>query len=151
MRITYQDIKDLEPCYDPVKYIPKTWEGTLQDVLDLQDVPVNDRLWVVLLCISEDKDADFGRWCALQVADMWDCPPLVLEYLKTGEGQTSALLMATNSEDRGLMACKSAINAARVTPFTPFCASYAARAYDSAYADREEMERQQIEYLRGLV
>ena len=26
----------------------------------------------------------FARWCALQVASNWDCPPVVLEFLQTG-------------------------------------------------------------------
>ena len=26
----------------------------------------------------------FARWCALQVADLWDAPELVIEYLATG-------------------------------------------------------------------
>lgn len=27
----------------------------------------------------------FARWCALQVAHLWDCPPVVLQYLETGD------------------------------------------------------------------
>jgi hypothetical protein len=27
----------------------------------------------------------FGRWCALEVAHLWDMPPIVRQYLETGE------------------------------------------------------------------
>jgi hypothetical protein len=47
-QITYQDIVALDPCYEPSKYIPETWTGTVVDILDLDAVPANDRLWVVL-------------------------------------------------------------------------------------------------------
>lgn len=46
--ITYEDIKNLNPCEDPIQYIPKTWEGTVLDILNLEQVPGRDRLWVVL-------------------------------------------------------------------------------------------------------
>ena len=46
--ITIQDLRDLDPCYDPTKYLPEDWKGNLIDILDVKDCPVKDRLWVVL-------------------------------------------------------------------------------------------------------
>ena len=45
---TIEDIRSWEPCYDPAKHLPEDWEGTALDILKLEDIPVGDRLWVVL-------------------------------------------------------------------------------------------------------
>jgi hypothetical protein len=47
-KITYADIKALNPCYDPIKYIPVTYKGTLKQILKLKNVPAKDRLWVAV-------------------------------------------------------------------------------------------------------
>jgi hypothetical protein len=41
--ITYKDIKDLTPCYDPNKYISDSWAGTLIDILKMKNVAPKDR------------------------------------------------------------------------------------------------------------
>lgn len=44
--ITYNEIKELTPCYDPIRYIPIDWTGTLIDILSMENIPAKDRLWV---------------------------------------------------------------------------------------------------------
>lgn len=39
--------------------------------------------------VTEELRA-WARWCALQVADLWDCPDVVRRYLETGEGHEEA-------------------------------------------------------------
>lgn len=46
MQITTEDIRALHPCYDPENYIPKDWSGTVIDILELEEVQQQDRLWV---------------------------------------------------------------------------------------------------------
>ena len=48
MKITYAQIKALDPCYDPSKFIPVDYEGTLIDILKMTNVPVKERLWIVV-------------------------------------------------------------------------------------------------------
>lgn len=48
MKISYHDIKQLGPCYDPIKYLPDTWRGTVIDILKMTNVPAKDRLWVAV-------------------------------------------------------------------------------------------------------
>ena len=37
---------------------------------------------------------EFARWCALQVIDLWDAPPIVKEYLQTGDEHMRAAAAA---------------------------------------------------------
>lgn len=74
--ITYSDIVAFGPCYDPVKYIPVDWKGTVIDILNIEECPVEDRLWVVL---HEDFiDARtlrlFAVWCAREALKLVDNP-----------------------------------------------------------------------------
>jgi len=67
--ITIQQIRELSPCYDPAKYLPENWEGTVIDILNIESCPIKDRFWVVL---REDFiDAKtlrlFAVWCARSV------------------------------------------------------------------------------------
>lgn len=41
------DIRELCPCYDPVKYLRESWTGDITDILRVADCPLRDRLWVV--------------------------------------------------------------------------------------------------------
>lgn len=61
----------------------------------LRDGPAPPRatvaaLWVHERCAWRCDVADvlvaWARWCALEVADQWDCPPQVRRHLQTGEG-----------------------------------------------------------------
>jgi len=58
-----KDIRDLDPCYDPVKYLSEDWEGSLLDILDVEDCPVVDKLWVVLKLLPDDMNKLFALDC----------------------------------------------------------------------------------------
>jgi hypothetical protein len=47
-KLTIDEIRSWEPCYDPARYLPADWSGTALDILALTAVPPEDRLWVVL-------------------------------------------------------------------------------------------------------
>ena len=42
-------------------------------------------MWSLATFDATDLLKEFARWCALQVADLWDAPPNVLSYLETGD------------------------------------------------------------------
>ena len=46
MTHTINDIRNLEPCYDPAKYLPEDWTGAALDILNVDDCPAQDRLFV---------------------------------------------------------------------------------------------------------
>ena len=64
--LTIKDIRDLGPCYDPVKYLPKDWSGDVLDILDIKDCGFEDRLWVVTRFLSDRVNRLFAVYCARQ-------------------------------------------------------------------------------------
>ena len=75
-KITLQEIRELNPCYDPAKFLPENWTGTVIDILNVKECPANDRLWVVLR--EEFIDAKtlrlFAVWCAREALKLVENP-----------------------------------------------------------------------------
>lgn len=44
--ITIGDIRAAGPCYDPTRYLPEGWTGTIVDILEDERIPEGDRVWV---------------------------------------------------------------------------------------------------------
>ena len=73
---TLEDIRKLEPCYDPGKYAPEDWTGTALDILKAEQVPAEDRLWVAFHegWIDDKTMRLFAVWCARQALALVDNP-----------------------------------------------------------------------------
>ena len=73
---TIQDIRNLDPCYDPTRYAPEDWTGTALDVLKADNVPVEDRFWVVFHegWIDDKTLRLFAVWCAREALKLIDNP-----------------------------------------------------------------------------
>ena len=73
---TIQDIREMDPCYDPMQYLPEDWTGTALDILNVEDAPAQDRLWVV--ChqgwIDDRTLRLFAVWCARESMKLADNP-----------------------------------------------------------------------------
>ena len=67
-QFTIDDLRKFNPCYDPAKYLPEDWKGTVIDILNVTDCPANDRLWVVLRneFMTDKQLRLFAVWCARQ-------------------------------------------------------------------------------------
>ena len=63
---TIADIRSWGPCYDPNKYLPENWKGSTVDILKIQAIPAEDRLWVV--CREELIDSRTLRMFAVYCA-----------------------------------------------------------------------------------
>jgi hypothetical protein len=61
---TIENLRSLNPCYDPSRYLPENWEGTLMDILSIKDCWISDRIWAVLKLLPDQIAHDFGSWCA---------------------------------------------------------------------------------------
>ena len=112
---TIADIRMMHPCYDPVErgLCTEDWTGTVLDVLKFEDCPPEDRMWVAYhMDIPRELWSAWGRWCALQRIDDWDCPDVVREWLETGneEIRLAAGLAADSAAD--LAAGPAAMSAA---------------------------------------
>jgi hypothetical protein len=66
IKFSMKDVRRFGPCYDPIKYIPETWNGTVVDVLKMKNVPPQDKLWVV--CREELLDEGLLRRFAVAQA-----------------------------------------------------------------------------------
>jgi hypothetical protein len=75
-QITFQEIRELNPCYDPAKFLSEDWTGTVIDILNVKECPAEDRLWVVLR--EEFIDAKtlrlFAVWCAREALKLVENP-----------------------------------------------------------------------------
>ncbi len=140
-QITLQQIRDLSPCYDPKKYLPENWAGTVIDILNVEDCPANDRLWVVLRedFIDAKKLRLFAVWCAREALKLIDKPDQrsieacnVAERYANGEAtddELSAAYSAAYSAARSA-AYYAARDAARSAAYSAadFAADFAARS-----------------------
>lgn len=132
---TIEDIRKLNPCYNPSKFLPETWTGTALDILNVEACPAEDRLWVV--ChdgwIYDRTLRLFAVWCARQV-----------EHLMTDERSKTALNVAERyangqATDEELAAARAAAraaaNAAWAAENAAWAAENAARAAENAAWD----------------
>ena len=79
---------------------------------------------------------EFARWCALQVIDLWDAPPIVKEYLQTGDEHMRAAAWSAAGAAAGAAAARSAAGAAAGAAARAAAARYAAgsAAWAAAWA-----------------
>ncbi len=71
---TIQDIRDLDPCYDPVRFLPERWTGTVLDILDVVECPEADRIWVTVQLIDAKIAKLYAVWCVREVLALVDAP-----------------------------------------------------------------------------
>ncbi len=85
-KMTIENIREYNPCYDPGRFLPEDWQGTALDILQVTSCPPKDRLWVVTHpgWIDDIVLRQWTQWCALQVVDLWNAPNIVKKYLETG-------------------------------------------------------------------
>lgn len=117
---TYEHIKSWDPCYDPVKYISKDFKGTAIDILKMNQIPPQDRLWCVLRSeiVSEQAMRLFAVWVYRQtLVFLPNQDPRNIEAANVAERYANG--QASKEE---LIAAHAAANAA----------SYAAAAYHTA-------------------
>jgi hypothetical protein len=65
-QLTFQNILDMNPCskHTPSKYIPKTWTGTILDILRLKNVAPTEKLWVAYKVLDDKTLRLFAVACA---------------------------------------------------------------------------------------
>jgi hypothetical protein len=133
-QITLKKIRDLNPCYDPAKFLPENWTGTVVDILNVKDCPAEDRLWVVLR--EEFIDAKtlrlFAVWCAREALKLIENPDArSMEACNVAEKYANGL--ATNGELSA--AYSAAYSAASSAAFSAASsAAYSAASSAASYA-----------------
>jgi hypothetical protein len=139
-QLTYDLIKSFDPCYDPIKYIPLDWKGTVLDVLRNEDISVQDRFWCVLRkeCISEKVLRLFAVWCYRETLKFVGNPdPRSVECANVSErfalGKAS-LAELTDASASAYDASASAASASAASTSTYAASAYAASAASASAA-----------------
>ena len=118
-----------------------------RDICEFIQTEDNDKLVCSERTIIDRRDATkmlrkFARTCALDVAHLWDVPPVVLRYLKTGDGSARVAAWAAAraaardaARDAGAAAGTAAWDAAWVAAWDAawVAARVAARAAEEAW------------------
>ena len=73
-------------------------DGEIQTHGNQPDKIVGRRRKIVASIDATDLLREFARWCALQVAHLWDCPPVVSQYLETGDESIRAAAWAADRD-----------------------------------------------------
>ena len=104
------DIRALNPCYDPERHLPADWTGTIPDGLRLKNIPAEDRIWVAVRLIDKKTARLFAVWCARK-----------------------ALALVQNPDPRSVAACDVAERYAHGEASDKELASARASAWDAAW------------------
>ena len=135
---TIQDIRSWNPCYDPNRYLPEDWSGTAVDILNMEVIPPQDRLWVVLRekCIDSRTLRLFAVNCAKQaLARVPNPDPRSLVAIEVAERFANGLAIQeelARAADAAYAAAYAAHAAARAA--ADYAAARAAADYAAAYA-----------------
>jgi hypothetical protein len=88
------DLRELKPCYDPVRYLPEDWLGTVVDLLQVDACPPTDRIWIATKLIDEKTARLFFIWCVREDLKLTNTDPRAFEACDVAEryahGQATA-------------------------------------------------------------
>jgi hypothetical protein len=132
------DIRKLNPCYDPNRYLPENWQGTVADILRLEACPEKDRIWVAVRLIDDKTARLFAVWCAREALARVSNPDPrsiaacdVTERYAHGQATTEELAVA---EREARAAAREAWEVARAAAWPAWeVARVAAEAADAAW------------------
>jgi hypothetical protein len=161
--ITVSDIRGMNPCYDPSRYLKEDFEGTLIDLLKNEKIPAVDRLWVcVRQTLLTDKELQlYGLVCARMCEkyaiskEVKECNDVVERFLEgkatreelfaagsaAGSAARSAGFAAWSAESAARSAGSAARSAARFAESAARSAESAARSAGSAARSAESAAR----------
>jgi hypothetical protein len=169
--LTYQQIVGMGPCaaHHPDKYIPKTWEGTVIDLMDLPNVAATEKLWVLWRVLDERLLRFFAADCAdraLTYPANYTPDPRTLEAIRVvklyaaGNASRDELNRVCDAADAAYVAANVAANAAAANAAdyanaadaadaAAAAAAYAAYAADAHVVARQQERNLQLQRLRA--
>jgi hypothetical protein len=130
------DVDSWNPCYKAERHLPKGWRGTALTILDNDNIPSQDRLWVVLrnVLVSEKLMRLFAVWCARKAIKLLSNPdPSIVKACDVAErfanGQATGDELSAANSAANYAAYSAAYYAANSAAY--YAANYA--AYSAAY------------------
>jgi hypothetical protein len=154
-KLTIKDIRDLNPCYDPSVYLSEDWTGTVLYILEMDNVPAADRIWVVLRLIDRFTVEVFALDCAFAANSYAIATASAASAASAAAYAAAANSYATASAAAYAYAAASA--AASAAHYVAYSAdvysadAYSADAYSAAYAAAEKERERQIDALIFLI
>jgi hypothetical protein len=149
-KITLQNIRDLNPCYDPTKYLSKNWSGTIQDILLLEECPAVDRLWVAVRLLPKEIAEIFAIDCAFSAANI--AANVTAAYVADAAYAYAAAYAADAAADAAYAYAAYAAADAAYADAAAYAADAAAYVAADAAADATLQEREnQIDALIMLI
>ncbi len=160
--LTYQQIVGMGPCaaHHPDKYIPKTWEGTVIDLMDLPNVAATEKLWVLWRVLDERLLRFFAADCAdraLTYPANYTPDPRTLEAIRVvklyaaGNASRDELNRVCDAADAANVAANAAAanaadyaNAADAADAAAAAAAYAADAHVVARQQERNLQLQRL-------
>jgi len=144
---TLEQLRECKPCYDPVKYLPEGWKGTVIDILNIENCPAEDRIWMVTrkgLFYTDRELRLFACECAERALSRIENPdPRSVEAIRVARLYANG--EATKDE---LAAAYAAAAAAYAVAYAAAADAAAAAAAYTAVADAER--KWQIERLKEI-
>jgi len=124
---TIDDIRKMQPCYDPSRYLPEDWRGDAITILDDPYIPELDKIWVVRNWLPERTLRLFAVWCARRALSLVADPDPrsvaacdVAEKFANGEASKADLQTAREAAAAAIAANgANAANAANATTPPP--------------------------------
>ena len=148
--LTLADIRALNPCYDPSHYLPENWQGTVADILRINDCPAKDRIWVAVKLIDAKTARLFAVWCAREALALVPNPDPrsiatcdVAERYANGQATVEEMKSARAAADAAADADADAD--AYAAAYAADAAAYDADAYDADAAVRKKQIKKLLE------
>jgi len=117
-----EDIRKLKPCYDPSEKLPENWTGTVVDILKLNDVKVEDKIWVATKFLNDKQNRLFAVYCVREALKLINNPDKrsieacnVAERFVNGEVTKEELATAYSAAAAAHSAAAAAASAADCT------------------------------------
>jgi hypothetical protein len=133
--VKLDDIRKLNPCYDPNRYLPENWEGSVSDILRLAECPEKDRIWVAVRLIDEKTARLFAVWCAREaLARVSNPDPRSIAACDVTERYAHGEASIEELEKASAAAAYAAYAATAYAANAAYAAAAAANAAATAYA-----------------
>ncbi len=128
--ITIAEIRSFNPCYDPNKYLPESYNDSLTALLENKEIPPKDRLWVVVRnsLMTQLQLKYYGLGCA-RLAEKFTTNPVI----KACNDATELFLKGSINREE-LVKTRTAYAAAYAYAYADADAYAAGAAYTAAYA-----------------
>ena len=144
-KYTVKEIRDLDPCFDPLE-IEGITEDSTATLLEILELPIEDedKIWVASKLLTDKQNRLFAVWCTREALKLVENPDIrsieacnVAERFANGNATKEELDFAYSAAYSTTRSAAYAAYSAAYAARSAESAAYAARsAYSAAYAAR---------------